>query len=455
MVTDAGMPSVSDPGYRLVAAAVEHGIPVTAVPGPSAVLTALAVSGLPVDRFCFEGFLPRKAGERTRRLAELAGEPRTMVFFEAPHRTADALAALAEAFGADRRAAVCRELTKTYEEVRRGPLAELARLGGRHRGPRRGDARGRRCGSTGRSRVLADAVEAVLALTRSGTRLKPAVAEVAAADRAGQEPALRPGDQGVPARVTEWPCARERATATDASCPSVPTRCRSRWSTPTATSTSPRGTPGWSPARPSSGPPRRGSPGSSRSAATSQGSRWAVEAAERWEPWWPGVAIHPNDAARLGDALPAALAEVEELAQHPRVRGGGGDRPGLLPHPGSGRAPACSGSPSPRTSALATAYDKTLVIHDRDAHADILDVLDAEGPPDRIVMHCFSGDADFARACLDRGAFLSFAGTVTFKNDRDLRDALRVDPAGPDPGRDRRALPDADAVPRPAQRAPT
>ena len=125
LVTDAGMPSVSDPGYRLVAAAVEAGIDVTAVPGPSAVLTALAVSGLPVDRFCFEGFLPRKAGERARRLAELVDEPRTMVFFEAPHRTEQALVALVEAFGGVRRAAVCRELTKTHEEVRRGPLSEL------------------------------------------------------------------------------------------------------------------------------------------------------------------------------------------------------------------------------------------------------------------------------------------------------------------------------------------
>jgi 16S rRNA (cytidine1402-2'-O)-methyltransferase len=125
LVTDAGMPSVSDPGYRLVAAAVERDLTVTAVPGPSAVLTALAVSGLPVDRFCFEGFLPRKAGERSRRLADLVDERRTMVFFEAPHRTEAALAAMAGAFGDDRRAAVCRELTKTHEEVRRGGLAEL------------------------------------------------------------------------------------------------------------------------------------------------------------------------------------------------------------------------------------------------------------------------------------------------------------------------------------------
>ncbi|MFE7327172.1 16S rRNA (cytidine(1402)-2'-O)-methyltransferase [Streptomyces sp. NPDC057565] len=126
LVTDAGMPSVSDPGYRLVAAAVEKDIKVTAVPGPSAVLTALALSGLPVDRFCFEGFLPRKAGERLGRLREVADERRTMVFFEAPHRLDDTLAAMAEVFGSDRRAAVCRELTKTYEEVKRGPLGELA-----------------------------------------------------------------------------------------------------------------------------------------------------------------------------------------------------------------------------------------------------------------------------------------------------------------------------------------
>ncbi|EHN72772.1 16S rRNA (cytidine(1402)-2'-O)-methyltransferase [Streptomyces coelicoflavus] len=130
LVTDAGMPSVSDPGYRLVAAAVERGVRVTAVPGPSAVLTALALSGLPVDRFCFEGFLPRKAGERLTRLREVAEERRTLVYFEAPHRLDDTLAAMAEVFGTDRRAAVCRELTKTYEEVRRGGLGELAAWAG-------------------------------------------------------------------------------------------------------------------------------------------------------------------------------------------------------------------------------------------------------------------------------------------------------------------------------------
>jgi 16S rRNA (cytidine1402-2'-O)-methyltransferase len=126
LVTDAGMPSVSDPGYRLVAACVAAELTVTCLPGPSAVTTALAVSGLPSDRFCFEGFAPRRSGERRRWLNELRTEPRTAVFFESPHRLAATLADAAEVLGADRAAAVCRELTKTYEEVRRGGLAELA-----------------------------------------------------------------------------------------------------------------------------------------------------------------------------------------------------------------------------------------------------------------------------------------------------------------------------------------
>src|SRR3954468_10765906 len=126
LVTDAGMPLVSDPGFRLVAAAVAEGLPVTVVPGPSAALAALAVAGLPADRWCFEGFLPRRAGERRRRLSALAHEQRTMVFFEAPHRIAATLADIAATVGSDRRAVVCRELTKTHEEVRRGAVAALA-----------------------------------------------------------------------------------------------------------------------------------------------------------------------------------------------------------------------------------------------------------------------------------------------------------------------------------------
>ena len=125
VVSDAGMPQVSDPGYRLAVAAIESGIDYEVLPGPSAVLTALLLSGLPADRFCFEGFLPRKSGDRVRALTQLAHEPRTMIFFEAPHRLAKTLNDMAEVFGPDRIAAVAREMTKTYEEVIRGSLQEL------------------------------------------------------------------------------------------------------------------------------------------------------------------------------------------------------------------------------------------------------------------------------------------------------------------------------------------
>lgn len=179
LVTDAGMPSVSDPGYRLVVAAVEAGIHVTAVPGPSAVLTALAVSGLPVDRFCFEGFLPRKSGERRRRLTALAGEERTMVFFEAPHRTEAALAAMTEVFGPDRPAAVCRELTKIHEEVRRGRLADLAAWAA---AGVLGEVTVVVSGATPAPSVAADRASlraAVADLEASGTPRKEAIAQVA------------------------------------------------------------------------------------------------------------------------------------------------------------------------------------------------------------------------------------------------------------------------------------
>jgi 16S rRNA (cytidine1402-2'-O)-methyltransferase len=126
LITDAGTPGISDPGYRLVNTAIEAGVRVTVLPGPSAVTAALAVSGLPSDRFCFEGFPPRKAGALGRRLADLSDEQRTMVFFESPRRLPATLRQMATAFGANRPAAVCRELTKTHEQVKRGPLSELA-----------------------------------------------------------------------------------------------------------------------------------------------------------------------------------------------------------------------------------------------------------------------------------------------------------------------------------------
>ncbi len=176
VVTDAGMPSVSDPGYRLVRAALDAGLSVTAVPGPSAVLTALALSGLPVDRFCFEGFLPRKSEARSRRLAELRTEPRTMVFFEAPHRLADFLDDAAAVLGVGRPAAVCRELTKTHEEVRRATLGDLADWSRDHA---RGEITVVVQGAEAIETSPADALDLVQARISSGEKLSAAVAEVA------------------------------------------------------------------------------------------------------------------------------------------------------------------------------------------------------------------------------------------------------------------------------------
>lgn len=178
VVSDAGMPLISDPGYRLVAACAEAGLTVTCLPGPSAVTTALAVSGLPSDRFCFEGFAPRKQAARLSWLATLAREPRTVVFFESPRRLGECLRDAVEALGPDRRAVVCRELTKTHEEVRRGALVELAAWAAD--------------GVLGEITVVLapavpradvdDLVAAVNALVAAGARVKDACAEVIAAN---------------------------------------------------------------------------------------------------------------------------------------------------------------------------------------------------------------------------------------------------------------------------------
>ncbi|CAM3980426.1 16S rRNA (cytidine(1402)-2'-O)-methyltransferase [Tsukamurella strandjordii] len=177
LITDAGMPSVSDPGYRLVAAVVEAGHAVTCLPGPSAVTTALALSGLPVERFCFDGFAPRKSGARRTWLAELTTERRACVFFESPHRLAETLADAADVLGADRRAAVCRELTKTYEEVRRGPLGELAAWAA---DGVRGEITVVIAGAAAVSTDPTDHLGAVLRRVEAGERLKDACAAVAA-----------------------------------------------------------------------------------------------------------------------------------------------------------------------------------------------------------------------------------------------------------------------------------
>ena len=175
-VSDAGMPTVSDPGFRLARAAIDAGVPLSVLPGPSAPLVALALSGLPSDRFAFEGFLPRKDGEATRYLQDLATDPHTLIFFESPRRAAATLSRMAEVLGGDRRAALCRELTKDYEEVRRGTLGELAEGADDILGEVTIVVAGYE-----RSARAEDHVGAVLALAAEGMRLKDAAVEVAAA----------------------------------------------------------------------------------------------------------------------------------------------------------------------------------------------------------------------------------------------------------------------------------
>jgi 16S rRNA (cytidine1402-2'-O)-methyltransferase len=179
VVSDAGMPVVSDPGFRIVAAAAAAGLPVTCLPGPSAVTTALVLSGLPCDRFCFDGFAPRRAGERRRWLETLRTERRAVVFFESPHRLAETLAGAVDVLGADRAAAVCRELTKTYEEIRRGPLAELAEWAAAEQV--RGEITVVLAGAATEAPTPESLVGEVADRVADGERLKDAVAAVAEA----------------------------------------------------------------------------------------------------------------------------------------------------------------------------------------------------------------------------------------------------------------------------------
>jgi 16S rRNA (cytidine1402-2'-O)-methyltransferase len=176
VVSDAGMPTVSDPGFNLVRACAEAGVAVTVVPGPSAVLSALAVSGLPTDRFTFEGFMPRRDGERRTLFEELLRERRTMIFFESPHRLLESLQAAAEVFGAERKASVSRELTKKFEHTERGTLGELAEWA-------KSDPKGEFvvviAGAAGVIRDIHSLVEDVLTLVDSGERLKDAVNQIA------------------------------------------------------------------------------------------------------------------------------------------------------------------------------------------------------------------------------------------------------------------------------------
>lgn len=177
LVSDAGMPTISDPGFALVRACTEAGVEVIVVPGPSAVISALAVSGLSTDRFCFEGFLPRKTGERTRAFEKLAHETRTMVFFESPHRIADSLQDAVKVFGADRPASVSRELTKKFEETKRGTLGELVDWAK--------DQKGEMVlviqGAEAKVWDLDELVQEVVAMKEQGTGLKLAASSVAKA----------------------------------------------------------------------------------------------------------------------------------------------------------------------------------------------------------------------------------------------------------------------------------
>jgi 16S rRNA (cytidine1402-2'-O)-methyltransferase len=183
VVSDAGMPTVSDPGFLLVRAAVKAEIAVTIIPGPSAVLSALAVSGLPTDRFTFEGFLPRKTGDRKKTFESLSREPRTMVFFESPHRILESLEDAAAVLGSNRQASVSRELTKKFEHTQRGTLPELVEWAN-------SEPKGEMVLVIAGAEVIEvkseDLVQQVLALIEDGIGLKQAVAEIAGAAGAGK-----------------------------------------------------------------------------------------------------------------------------------------------------------------------------------------------------------------------------------------------------------------------------
>ena len=184
VVSDAGMPTVSDPGFLLVRAAVAAGIEVSVIPGPSAVLSALAVSGLPTDRFTFEGFLPRKQGERRKMFSSLARESRTMIFFESPHRILESLEDAALELGSDRQATVSRELTKKFEHTERGTLQELVDWA---KSQPKGEMVLVVAGAIAEAVNTDTLVEQVLALTADGTGLKDAVAEIADATGASKK----------------------------------------------------------------------------------------------------------------------------------------------------------------------------------------------------------------------------------------------------------------------------
>ena len=432
LVTDAGMPGISDPGYRLVRGAIDAGVSVEVAPGPSAALAALVVSGLPVRRFCFEGFAPRKTGERRRHLESLAQESRTMIFFEAPHRLADFLDAAILVFGDDRDGAICRELTKPHQEVVRGSLGELAAWA-------RGEVRGEICVVIGgcesadsdAPEAVAEAVDRVRLAVLAGMHTSTAIAQVAknvgvqrknlynviVADLKSSVGTTAPVDIGAKLAglgLPDMPAPLPRAvTDSHTHMDSVEQMT------------------GLSPDDNLAAAAAVGVSHVVQIGCDAEESAWSERFAASHPQVVAAVAIGPNDAARLSDAeLEAQLAIIDELAgAGPHVRAVG--ETGLDNY----RTRDDAGRGRQRRSfeahiAIAAERGLTLAIHDREAHDAILRTLDdAPRRPPRVIMHCFSGDGEFARACIERGYWLSFPGTITFKDADNLRAALAITPA--------------------------
>ena len=428
VVTDAGMPGISDPGYRLVRGAIDAGIPVSVVPGPSAVTTALVLSGLPVRRFCFEGFPPRKPGERRRHLAALARETRTMVFFEAPHRLAGFLDATVEAFGEQRASAICRELTKPYQEVVRGTLAELAVWA-------KGEVRGEICvvidgWQPGDDDAMSAAVAEVSASVQAGASVSSAVAAVSDAMGVRRKSLYDAVVAGGASPIQSQVVPDVSEVLDQHGMPALPDRLPRPVTDSHTHMDSVFEMTGLSAEDNLAAAAAVGVTRIVQIGCSVEDSQWAVEFAASHPQAVAAVAVHPNDAARLSDGeLDRQLAQIEALAvAGPHVRAVG--ETGLDYY----RTRDDLGRQRQRRSflahiAIAADHGMTLAIHDRDAHEAILQVLD-EAPlrPPRVIMHCFSGDERFARLCIERGYWLSFPGTVTFKDAAGLRAALAVTP---------------------------